>query len=187
MSSSSISGIILAGGESKRMNHDDKGLILYQQQPLIAHVVSAIKPQVDDIVISANRNIEQYQQFSSTVIPDNTEMHGPLSGIAAALPVCSHELVLVVACDMPFLPSNLVSTLAARLDDKDVAIAETEHRLQLVFLMRKSLLPSVQQALSSGHYQLMRWAQSQPISIIDFSSAAASFRNINSIQDLQSA
>lgn len=179
-----VSCIILAGGASKRMHGEDKGLVNYQGQPLIAHVIQSLQAQVDDFVISANRHPEQYQQFASKVIPDNTEMHGPLSGIAAALPHCQHDLVLVVACDMPALPDNLVGRLLSGSGNNEISIISVNNRTQLVFLMQKSLLASVQQHLSSGKYKLMRWIESRSASIIDCSECAEAFRNINSIQDI---
>lgn len=184
MISRSISCIILAGGEGKRVNCADKGLIQFNGQSLIEHVITALQNQVDDIVISANRNLEQYKQFSPTVIPDATGNHGPLSGIAAALPACKHELVLVVPCDMPYLPNNLLTRLLADFERHDIAIAEINDRLQLVFLMRKSLLNSVQDHVSSRKYKLMQWVKSCSHSILNFNEMPDSFKNMNSAQQL---
>ena len=184
MKTHSISCIILAGGESKRMNGKDKGLVDFNGQPLIAHVINALQSQVDDFVISANRNIEHYQQYSSNVIPDDSEKHGPLSGIAAALSACKHERVLVIPCDMPFLPNDLVKTLIASFEHSDIAIVEVQQRFQLVFLMNKSLLTSAQEHLTSGKHKLMQWVGDCSHTIVDFTASADAFRNINSIQDL---
>ena len=166
------------------MNHIDKGLVKFKDQPLIEHVINALQNQVDDFVISANRNLESYQQFASTVIPDNDEKNGPLSGIASALAACQHELILVVPCDMPNLPNNLVETLLEDFDHNDISIVEVQHHLQLVFLMRKSLLASVKNYLSSGHYKLMQWVETCSPTIADCSDTAEFFRNINSSQDI---
>ena len=179
-----VSCLILAGGESKRMNHSDKGLVQFKDRPLVEHVISALEDQVDDFVISANRNFDTYRQFSSTVIADVGGKNGPLSGIAAALPTCQHELVLVVPCDMPNLPSNLVEILLAHLDETDLSIIEVHKRTQLVFLMRKSLLTSVQHLLLSSQYKLMHWVKSCSPAIIDCSDSAEAFRNINSLHDI---
>lgn len=184
MKSHSVSCLILAGGESKRMNHVDKGLVQFNSLPLIEHVINALQNQVDDFVISANRNFEQYQLFSSTVIPDNDEKHGPLSGIAAALPACKHEQVLVVPCDMPYLPNNLLSTLLTNFKHSNIAIIEVHERQQLVFLMNKSLLPSLQEHLSSGQYKLMQWIKAHSPTIVNCNDMANAFKNINSMHEL---
>lgn len=184
MKAHSISCIILAGGESKRMNGNDKGLIDFNGQPLIAHVINALQNQVDDFVISANRNIEHYQQYSPNVIPDKSERHGPLSGIAAALPNCKHEQVLVAPCDMPYLPNDLVEKLVTNFEHTDVAIAEVLKRFQLVFVMNRSLLTSIQEHLASDKHKLMQWVGDCSHTTIDFTASADAFRNINSIQDI---
>ena len=185
MTADSISCIILAGGESKRMNGEDKGLIDFNGQPLISHVINALQNQVDDFVISANRNIELYQQFSTNVIPDDSEMRGPLSGIAAALPSCKHEWVLIIPCDMPHLPNDLVDKLVAEIDHSEIVIIEVLQRFQLVFLMNKSLLTSVQEHLASGKHKLMQWVTSCSPAIVDYSNSVQAFRNINSVHDLE--
>ncbi len=167
------------------MNHADKGLVKFKGQPLIQHVINALKNQVDNFVISANRNIDTYQQFASTVIPDNDEKNGPLSGIASALAACQHDQVLVVPCDMPFLPDNLVSTLLTGFEHNDIAIVEIYQRLQLVMLLKKSLLGSVQAHLSSGNHKLIQWVETRSPAIINCNDTAAAFRNINSIDDLE--
>lgn len=179
-----ISCIILAGGESKRMHGEDKGLVDFNGQPLITHAIAKLKNQVDDIVISANRNFEIYRQFSSTVIPDIAEKNGPLSGISSSLPDCQHDLVLVVPCDMPYLPDNLVDKLSSNIGHSDIAIIEVQQRLQLVFLMRQSLLTSVRDHLSTGKYKLMQWAQSCSHSVVDFSDNAEAFKNMNTTREL---
>jgi molybdopterin-guanine dinucleotide biosynthesis protein A len=184
MKSSSVSCIILAGGEGKRFDHADKGLVEYHGQPLIAHVIAALKNQVDDVVISANRNLAQYQKFSPAVIPDAGEKHGPLSGIAAALPACQHDWVLVVPCDMPCLPDNLVAMLSASAANSALVIAEINNHFQLVFLMHKSLLPSLHNEMASGNYRLMQWVNTCSPATVDLSDRAAAFVNINSAHQL---
>lgn len=184
MSPTSISCIILAGGEGKRFHHADKGLVELNGQPLIAHVMAALKHQVDDIVISANRNFEQYRAFSPMVVPDVNEKHGPLSGIVAALPVCRHEQVLVVPCDMPCLPDDLLARLLAGLVQHDICIAEVQGRLQLVLLMRKSLLASAQGRLAAGDYRLMQWVKTCSPAIVNFDDRAEAFKNINEAREL---
>ena len=81
-----ISCIILAGGKGKRVGGVDKGLLEYKNKPLIEHTINALTPQVDDIIISANRNIERYKDYAKKVISDESEDYlGPLAGIDAAL------------------------------------------------------------------------------------------------------
>ena len=159
-SHNNYSAIILAGGEGRRAGGADKGLLLHQGAPLIEHVIRTIAPQVDDIVISANRNIEQYQAYGYEVIGDRGGIRqGPLSGILACLPACRHERVLVIPCDMPNLPDDIVARLAAE-GSAEVIIAEVDSQMQLALLLRRSLLPSIEAALDEGELSLMRWVRS---------------------------
>lgn len=184
MSTHPVSCIILAGGEGRRFHHADKGLVELNGRPLIAHVMAALENQVDDFVISANRNLEQYRALSPTVIPDAGDRHGPLSGIVAALPACQHEQVLVVPCDMPRLPTDLLARLLADFEQHDISIAEVQGRLQLVFLMRKALLASAQSRLAAGDYRLMQWIGDCSPAIVNFDDRAQAFKNVNSAREL---
>ena len=77
-----ISCIILAGGEGKRVGGLDKGLVSYKNRPLIEHVIHTLQNQVDDIIISAIRNIKKYNQYTATVFNDSaSDYRGPLAGI----------------------------------------------------------------------------------------------------------
>lgn len=76
-----ISCIILSGGRATRMGGVDKGLVSLQQKPLIQHVIERLTPQVDEILINANREFEQYQTFGLPVLQDSHEKFiGPLAG-----------------------------------------------------------------------------------------------------------
>jgi molybdenum cofactor guanylyltransferase len=189
--------IILAGGEGKRMDGEDKGLVLYKNQPLIELVIEKIKPQVNNIVISANRNIRRYEKFGYPVISDlaltnkntNDTYQGPLAGIAAALPACSNEWIFIIACDMPLVSDSIVSRLTNELsgdsamETKSIAIAETNGKFQLAILLNKNLLPSIKLSLKNNQLKLMQWVKSNPNEIVKFSSASE-FKNFNYFNDL---
>src|SRR5437773_11308272 len=81
-----ITGVILAGGRGSRMGGEDKGFVALNGSPMVAHVVTRLRPQVGDLVISANRNQDRYRSFGARVVPDLIGGYqGPLAGIAAAL------------------------------------------------------------------------------------------------------
>lgn len=181
-----ISAIILAGGEGKRLGGVDKGLFHYKNKALIEYVIDTITPQVDEIIISANRNQNRYTQYTPKVITDNTETTlGPMAGIAAALAHCSHDWVLVVACDTPFLPTNIIDTFLHSKADSKLYVAEADNKLQLLMLLHKSLHRSLTQALDENQLRLMRWVKSQQAEIVIFNDKAA-FKNLNNIDDFAS-
>ena len=87
----------------------DKGLIRLQNQPLITHVISRLQPQVDEVLINANREISQYETFGLKVLQDeNPEFFGPLAGMVLGLKHGKHDLVLSVPCDSPLLDRKSV-------------------------------------------------------------------------------
>ncbi len=174
-----FSCIILAGGEGKRVDGQDKGLLTYKNKTLMQHVIDRVSPQVDEIIISANRNIEEYKRYGYPVISDTAEEYrGPMAGIAAALPYCKNEWVLVVPCDMPLLPGDLIERLSAGTSNSDVCIIEAEGRLQLALLLNKKLQSSLEQFLADDQLRLMQWVKSHHPKIIKFPKNN-SFRNLN--------
>jgi len=185
-----VSCIILAGGEGKRAGGQDKGLLPYEKKteenttaknkPLIEYVIKTIKNQVDDIVISANRNIESYQSYSANVIGDSTEDYrGPLAGIAACLKHCKHELVLVVACDMPNLPNDLVTRLLSEMQNNSISIATVDKHHQLALIIKSNMLDSVQQRLKNNQLKLIQWVESVPYNTVSFDDIPDAFVNLN--------
>ena len=185
--STPCSGIILAGGRATRLQGRDKGLLELAGEPLLAHVLRRLRPQVDDIVINANRHLEQYAAFGWPVVPDHTpDFAGPLAGIQAALPHCRHEWVLVVACDCPLLPTDLAQRLFAGLSAGSwLAIAHDGKRLQpLCLLLHKSLQLSLDATVQAGHAKVERWCLAQAHDVVTIADVGA-FRNINTEEDLR--
>ena len=85
MDKTSISCIILAGGEGKRFDRQDKGLIELDKKPLIEHIIDRVRPQLDDIVISANRNENTYKKYAKKVIGDKIKTFSALSPVSRAV------------------------------------------------------------------------------------------------------
>lgn len=176
--------IILAGGQGTRFDGADKGLIKLDGKPLIEHVLNRIAPQVDDIVISANRNQEQYRKYTPTVVTDSIRNYsGPIAGLAASLAHCKHDWVLVVPCDMPFLPMDLLAQLHQTIGDKQICGARVDDRLQLVIYMNKNLAASIEDALEQSHLKLTQWLESLSPTIADFSNDQHEFDNLNCFAD----
>jgi molybdopterin-guanine dinucleotide biosynthesis protein A len=104
--------VVLAGGLGRRMGGADKGLIEYQGRPLIEWALAALASQVDEIFISANRNLDRYAAYGYRVLPDTLpDFPGPLAGVLAALEAVDTGWLLVVPCDTPHLPADLASRL----------------------------------------------------------------------------
>jgi molybdopterin-guanine dinucleotide biosynthesis protein A len=186
--SKDVAAVILAGGKGRRVGGEDKGLIDLNGKPLIAHVIDVIAPQVDNLFISANRNIEQYEAFSYPVISDRQAgFCGPLAGIDAAFAATDKPYLLCVPCDTPFLPPNLLSLLYAALQDSEhpMAIATDAHRQHPVInLMKRSVHKDVRSRLEQGELKLMKWIEATGYARVDFSEQPQLLSNLNSLEDL---
>ncbi len=182
-----ITGLILAGGAGRRMGGTDKGLLDYQGRPLVAHVIERLAPQVDSLLISANRNPDIYARFGHPLVSDDQpDYPGPLAGLAAGLAVCPTEWLVCVPCDCPALPLDLVSRLWAAVQDHAamIAVASTGGRMQPTFqLCQRSLLPALLDYLACGERRVGAWCGSNAAVEVDFSDTAA-FRNLNSPNEL---
>ena len=114
--SEKITGVILAGGLGRRMGGTDKGLQELRGRPLVAWVSERLAPQVDELLINANQNVERYAAFGDRVVPDQIpDYAGPLAGVHAALSAAAYPLVATAPCDSPFLPADLVFRLFSAL------------------------------------------------------------------------
>jgi molybdopterin-guanine dinucleotide biosynthesis protein A len=182
-----ITGILLAGGQGRRMGGVDKGLQLLRGKPMARHVIDRFAPQVDELLINANQNIEQYQGLGYRVIPDAIGgFVGPLAGLHRGLSEAAHPLVVTSPCDSPFLPLDLVAKLHAALEQQnaELAVARTGDQPHPVFcLCRKSVLPSLTAFLESGGRKIDWWYAQLKVADVDFVDEAA-FRNINTREEL---
>lgn len=182
-----VSGIVLAGGQARRMRLRDKGLVEYRSQPLVRYALAAMEPLVDELLISANRNLELYRRFGYRVISDETSsFDGPLAGILSAMRAVENPLLLVAPCDSPLATSAHLARLLASLDaDADIAVAFDGERLHPVFLaLRTCLKDSLRDYLQSGGRKLQDWLYLHRPRLADFSDAPEVFLNINTLEEL---
>jgi molybdopterin-guanine dinucleotide biosynthesis protein A len=184
----SISGAILAGGRGQRMGEVDKGLIPFLGRPLINHVIDILKPQVGCILISANRHQEDYAQLGFPVVSDRDGgFSGPLAGIARVLEEVTTPFVLVVPCDMPFLPGDLARSLmdALTAHGGEVAVAHGAGRLQpLCILIRRDVDQDLIRYRESGGVKVQEWVLGLQHRVVDFPSRSQVFCNINTPESL---
>jgi molybdopterin-guanine dinucleotide biosynthesis protein A len=104
--------LLLAGGQGRRMGGRDKGLILWRDKPFIEHLHALVRPLTDDLIVSCNRNREQYVRYADQLVEDEQrDFAGPYAGIRAGLGVAKNEYLLVIPCDMPLLDRALLDGL----------------------------------------------------------------------------
>jgi molybdopterin-guanine dinucleotide biosynthesis protein A len=184
-----VSGIVLAGGQGRRMGGVDKGLLPLRGKPMVAWVLERLAPQVDELIVNANQNLETYARLGYRVVPDAVGGYaGPLAGLHAGLTAASHPLVITVPCDSPFLPADLVVRLRKALPSHDLAVAKTGDQPHPVFsLVRRSVLDHLTQFLSAGGRKIDAWYASLRVVEVAFDDEADAFRNINTREELKDA
>lgn len=189
--SAKITGVVLAGGKGRRMGGVDKGLQLFRGRTLIESVLARLQPQVSEILISANQNLSTYRKFGHKVTDDLvTGYAGPLAGLHSALSAASHDLVLTVPCDSPFLPEDLAARLEAALNanDAEIAVALTGQQAHPVFcLARRALLPHLARFLSEGGRKIDAWYANLNMTDVAFDDQADAFANFNTLAELRAA
>jgi molybdopterin-guanine dinucleotide biosynthesis protein A len=189
MSGTGVTGIILSGGLGRRMGGVDKGLVQVRGRPMIAHVIERLAPQVDEIVINANQNLDAYAAFGHPVVRDEVPgFAGPLAGLHAGLGAASGDLAVTVPCDSPFLPADLVARMRAALGAADLAVAKTGDRPHPVFcLLHARLRPHLGAFLAAGGRKIDAWYASLAVVEVAFDDEAGAFRNLNTPEDLERA
>ncbi len=186
--SAGICGLVLAGGQGRRMGGVDKGLQLLQGRPLMQHVIDRLRPQVDSLLINANQNLERYAEFGCPVVPDRVGgFAGPLAGLDAGLHSTDAPMIVTVPCDSPFLPPDLVARLAAARSavDADVAVARTGNQPQPVFALACTRVRAhLAEFLARGERKIDLWYASLRVVEVAFDDEADAFANINTRDEL---
>ena len=186
-----VTGIVLAGGQGRRMGGVDKGWVDLGGVPMVAHVLTRLVPQVDAVLINANQNLDRYRALGHPVVPDAVGgFAGPLAGLHAGMTLASHELVVTVPCDSPFLPMDLVERLHAGLVEKraQLAVANTFDQPHPVFaLVRRDVLANLAAFLDGGGRKIDAWYAALRVIEVGFDDEADAFRNINTADELAAA
>jgi molybdopterin-guanine dinucleotide biosynthesis protein A len=183
-----ITGLILAGGQGRRMGGVDKGLQPLRGRPLAAWVLERLRPQVTEVVVNANQNQAEYARLGCRVVGDEIGgFAGPLAGLHAGLKANVHPFLVTVPCDSPFLPRDLVARLHAALvaNHADLAVAKTGDQPHPVFaLVRESLAGHLAQFLAGGGRKIDAWYASLKVVEVPFDDEAEAFSNINTPDEL---
>jgi len=186
-----VTGVVLAGGQGRRMGGVDKGLVTFAARPMVAHVLERLAPQVGDVLINANQNADRYAAFGYPVFGDDVGgFAGPLAGLHAALRRAAHSLVATAPCDSPFLPGDLVARLGRELSARNaqLAVAKTFDQPHPVFcLVRRDVLPHLDAFLNGGGRKIDAWYATLQVVEVQFDDEADAFRNINTEGELRDA
>ena len=188
-----ISGVVLAGGKSRRMGGSPKALLPFGGRPLIQHIVETLESVLADCLIVTNTP-EAYRFLGRPMIGDAFPDGGSLGGIYSGLAAVAGDAAFCVACDMPFLSAPLVRYLASRSGEGDVVIPEGGGELQpLHAVYGKRCLPAMERRLRSGRLKItgifedVRVVRVPAETVAGFRDPDLAFMNLNTPEDLERA
>jgi len=186
-----LSGVILAGGTSRRIGRDKSQLIL-DGETLIARTVRTLSALSDDVVVT--NTPESFSGLAARLTGDVIAGGGAVSGIHAGLAAARHEFVLVVACDMPFLNVALLRHMASLASGHDAVLPHWQGEVEpLHAIYSRQCTAIIETILRRGgrriieFYPTIRVRYLEPEEITHFDPEGLSFFNINSLEDWERA
>jgi molybdopterin-guanine dinucleotide biosynthesis protein A len=182
-----LTGIILAGGQGRRMGGLDKGLVQLDGRPLYQHVLERLRPQVDIVMINANRNIDRYQLSGCRVIEDVFDDYpGPLAGIYSALIAIEGEWAVFCSCDTPAIPLNFVEKLIHQRREAPAVWVRSQTRDHpTLALIHRDMAKALFDYLQAGERRLMQFLRDHGGHAVALDDDESAFRNINTPDDLK--
>lgn len=184
-----ISVVILAGGRSRRMQEQDKGLVKLAGRPLVEHVIEAIRPQNSNILINANQHLSAYREFGLPVFSDELQgFQGPLAGVASAMRQATTPYLLTLPCDAPFVLPDYQQRMWTELQQQqvDLVVAHDGRRLQPVHaLLPVRLEHELLGFLAGKTRRVDAWYSGYAMGLADFSDATHMFHNLNTLEQLE--
>jgi len=181
-----ITAVILAGGRGQRMRGQNKGLLPLRGQSLVSHVLTRLRPQIGEIIISANDGLDEYEQLGCDVVTDKiTGYAGPLTGMYSAMTEINTEWLITTPCDIPMLPADYVNRMVSSIDTGKAYVAHNGDRQQSgCCLLHRSLQPELLNELNAGNYAVYEFLQKHDAIEVDFSDVKDNFANINTPEQL---
>jgi molybdopterin-guanine dinucleotide biosynthesis protein A len=183
-----VTGVILAGGSSRRMK-SNKALLPFQGELFIERIYRQLASIFREIILVTNKP-ELYGFLPCSKVADLYPGMGSLAGIHAGLSNSKTRYIFVVACDMPLLNRSLIRRIVATVHDQDIVIPEGSGGLEpLHAVYGKGALPVMEEALSRGKVKIVKCCESLRTTILTRDVVAGidpgflSFRNINTPED----
>ncbi|MBH61567.1 MAG: molybdenum cofactor guanylyltransferase MobA [Alphaproteobacteria bacterium] len=195
---SSVVGVLLAGGQSRRMGGGDKCLRMLGGETILSRVIARASPQVETLVLNANGDPKRFSSFSLPIAPDVVAgFHGPLAGILtglewAAANVAGAQSIVTFPVDAPFFPVDLVSRFEAAVEGLTSCLvcASSAGRTHPVFgLWPLSLAGNLRTALVDDEMRKIdAWTALHDLVEVSFSAEPFDpFFNLNRPDDLAEA
>jgi molybdopterin-guanine dinucleotide biosynthesis protein A len=191
-------GVILAGGQARRMGGGDKGLLALGGTPLLSRVIERLEPQVAELALNANGDGTRFDAYDLPVIADSVDgFVGPLGGVLAGLDWAAsrgHSHIVTAAADTPFFPCDLVPCLLLAAEGHAIAMAATPDparglsRHPTFALWPVDLRDDLRAALTAGTRKVVAWSDRHSTGLAEFPVTPFDpFFNVNTPEDMARA
>ncbi len=187
-----VSVAIQAGGRSERIGRD-KALVPLAGRPLIVHILERSAPLGDEVLVTTN-SPDAYAFLGVRLVADERPGAGALAGLQTALRAARHDVVLVLACDLPFVCVPLLEHMLGLAAQADAVVPRWRGELEpLHAVYRRTCLPAIDLALAEGRQRMISFLPAIRATIIEedqvavFDPLGLTFFNINTPDDLQTA
>lgn len=181
-----ITGVVLCGGEGRRVGGRDKPLIEFEGRRLVEYVIEAMSPCVGRLMISCNRSQAIYEQYGYRLVVDRNPFNGPLEGIAAALRACETPWLLVAPGDCPRVTRELFERLLESPGLARIRVAHDGTRRQPLFcLVPRSMADVVSRATRGGPAAVGQFLDQCDVEELDCTDIADVFTNVNAAEQFR--
>jgi len=186
-----IIGVIIAGGQGRRVGYQQKALLPYHDEPILKPILNMLSTQVSEVWVNANAELERYQPYSKNVYCDKYQgFLGPLAGMHAAWQYIESDWVVFVPCDNPNIPNDFVDRLisAYQKHPNPIVVVNDGERLQPLYLMmHRSMMQSLGKAIEIGHLSVNRWVKENAFTQANFADCCPhAFKNMNTLESFDS-
>ena len=183
-----ITALLLCGGKGARLGGQDKPLLSLGSDKIIDHLLTRLKPQTGEIVISCSRNVARYEAYKVRIVVDESPDEGPLGGLQSAFKAVNTEWALTCPGDIPFLTRDLVTRLSLDAERQGVAVPFADNERQnLCLLINQERRNELVAFYVQGGRAVKRWLDIASIQSTDLSELGSSFFNVNTAHELEEA
>lgn len=187
---SGVSAAILAGGRARRLGGLDKAALLLGGTRIIDRQLAILRTLSEDVTVVAN-DPTRYAALQLPVVPDLVPGAGALGGVYTALDIARHDVVVVLACDLPFVTADLLDRLITEADDTvDAVVPRSRRGLEpLCAVYRKRCAPVLRERIETGALQLsalpdvLRVREVGPAALAPYDATGRLFANVNTPHD----
>ena len=194
MNPKQCAGIILSGGQSKRMGGEPKAFMDLGGKPLIRHTIDTLRQVLGQVIIAA-KDTAPFARFEGVSLArDSWPVHTPLAGIQAGLQAMEADCAFCVGCDTPLLKPEVVGLLVETMrPGLDLVVPYSSHEAHyqpLCAVYSRDCLSLLQGQLEEGHPKVDRLFARLRVETVSYELIAGvdpdleSFINVNTPQDL---